>query len=60
VNSRQYGERRLPRAFIFGTFTTVALLVSAAPPATQEGTLKVASGQRGNWNAAVYVRCWGR
>lgn len=60
MNSRQYGERHLPRAFIFGTFTTVAMLVSTAPPAAQEDTLKVAGGQRGNWNAAVYVRGWGR
>ena len=60
MTSRQYGERHLTRAFIFGAFATVAMLVSAAPPAAEEGTPKVASGQRGNWNAAVYVRGWGR
>jgi hypothetical protein len=44
------------RAFIFGAIATVAVLLSAAPPAAEEGTPKVASGQRGNWNCTVYVR----
>jgi hypothetical protein len=60
VNRRQSGERHLSRAFILGAFATVATLVSAAPPAAEEGAPKVASGQRGNWNGAVYVRGWGQ
>ena len=53
-------KRHLPRAFIFGRIATIAMLVSAARPAAEEGTPKVASGQRGNWNGAVYVRGWGQ
>jgi NitT/TauT family transport system substrate-binding protein len=43
----------MARAFFFGAFATVAILVSAASPAAAEDTLKVATGQRGNWNGAV-------
>jgi NitT/TauT family transport system substrate-binding protein len=43
----------MARAFFFGAFAAVAILVSAASPAAAEDTLKVATGQRGNWNGAV-------
>src|ERR1700716_718265 len=43
----------MARAFFSGAFAAVAILVSAASPAAAEDTLKVATGQRGNWNGAV-------
>jgi NitT/TauT family transport system substrate-binding protein len=54
---RMNGDREMSRAIALLVFAAIAASVSSPPAAAQETlkqeTLKVATGQRGNWNAAI-------
>src|ERR1700704_6190045 len=44
---------QMPRAITLVALATIAAAVLPPPQASAQDTLKVATGQRGNWNAAI-------